>query len=238
MSWFEIIIASITVFAGSTLQGSVGFGMGLLASPILILIDPRFVPAPILLSTFVLTAFLTLREHHAIDLHGLRWAVVGRIGGTLFAGMVLVVLPEDRMTLAFGGLVLLAVALSLSGLRLEPVRSALIGAGALSGVMGTIASIGGPPMALLYQDAEGARLRATMSSFFLVGTVLSLIALRLVGRFGADEVRLTLVILPSMMLGLYLSRWTSAFLDRGHTRKTVLSLAAVSGITVIIRQLV
>mgnify|MGYP001444100149 FL=1 len=82
MSWFDILIASVTVLIGSTLQGSVGFGMGLLASPILMLIEPRFVPAPILLSTFCLTSFLAVREWDAIDVDGLRWAVVGRTGGT------------------------------------------------------------------------------------------------------------------------------------------------------------
>ena len=45
--------------------------MGLFASPILILIDERFVPAPILLATWVLTTFLILRERHAIDTQGL-----------------------------------------------------------------------------------------------------------------------------------------------------------------------
>ena len=75
-----------------------------------------------------------------------------------------------------------------------------------------------------------------MSSFFWVGTILSLSALRLVGRFGSEEVRLTLVLLPSMMLGLYASRWTAAVVDRGHTRTAVLAVAAVTGAMVIIRQ--
>lgn len=44
LTWNELVLASITVLVGSTLQASVGFGMGLLASPILILLDSRFVP--------------------------------------------------------------------------------------------------------------------------------------------------------------------------------------------------
>ena len=236
MSWLDLAIASITVLIGATLQGSVGFGMGLLASPILILIDERFVPAPILLSTTILTTFLVIRERHAIDIYGLRWALAGRVVGTVVAGTVLALLPGDRMAVVFGGFVLVAVLMSVSGLRFQPGPRVLAGAGALSGIMGTIASIGGPPMALVYQDAEGARLRATMSSFFWVGTILSLSALRLVGRFGSEEVRLTLVLLPSMMLGLYASRWTAAVVDRGHTRTAVLTVAAVTGAMVIIRQ--
>jgi hypothetical protein len=237
VSFIEIAIASITMFVGSTVQGSIGFGMGLLASPILILIDERFVPAPILLSSWVLTTFLVLRERQAIDLVGLRWAVAGRVAGTSIAGIVLAVMPQDRVTIVFGGLVLVGVAMSVSGLQLTPRRSILVGAGTLSAVMGTIASIGGPPMALVYQHAHGARLRATMSSFFWIGTVMSLVTLRLVGRFGAAEVRLALVILPAMVAGLVVSKWTAARVDRGYTRPLVLALAAAAGLAVILREL-
>ena len=237
MSFLEIAIASITVFVGSTVQGSIGFGLGLLASPILILIDQRFVPAPILLSSWVLTTFLILRERQAIDLVGLRWAVAGRVVGTFAAGIVLAVLPPDRVTIVFGGLVLIAVAMSASGLQLKPQRWNLVGAGTLSAVMGTIGSIGGPPMALVYQHVHGARLRATMSSFIWIGTVMSLATLHLVGRCGVEEVKLTLVILPAMVAGLVVSRWTAARVDRGYTRPLVLALAAAAGLTVILRQL-
>ena len=238
MSWFDILIASVTVLIGSTLQGSVGVGMGLLASPVLILIEPRFVPAPILLSTFCLTSFLAVREWDAIDVDGLRWAVVGRTGGTILAGFVLAVLPNDWMMLVLGLFVLFGVAMSMSGLKVKPTRLVLLWAGALSGVMGTIASIGGPPIALVYQDAPGARIRATMSCLVWVGTIMSLIVLWLVGRFGETELRLTLILLPGLFLGVFVSRWTAHVVDRGSTRAAVLSVAGLAGLVVVLRQLV
>ena len=238
MSWFDILIASVTVLIGSTLQGSVGFGMGLLASPILMLIEPRFVPAPILLSTFCLTSFLAVREWDAIDVDGLRWAVVGRTGGTILAGFVLAVLPNDWMMMVLGLLVLFGVAMSMSGLKVKPTRLVLLWAGALSGVMGTIASIGGPPIALVYQDAPGARIRATMSCLVWVGTIMSLIVLWLVGRFGETELRLTFILLPGLFLGVFVSRWTAHVVDRGSTRAAVLSVAGLAGLVVVLRQLV
>lgn len=238
MSYLDIALCSLTVLVGSTLQGSIGFGMGLFASPILILVDERFVPAPILLSTWVMTTFLIFRERHAIDVGGLRWAVVGRAVGTLAAATLLMFLPRDRMPLICGIIVLIGVAMSLSGLRFHPSRSVLLGAGAMSAVMGTVASIGGPPIALLYQHGTGARLRATMSSFFWIGTVMSLVVLRVMGRFGKDEVYLTLVILPGVLIGLFASHWTLAVVDRGFVRPVVLTLAAVAGLAVIVRQLI
>ena len=237
LTGLELVVAGVVMCVGATLQGSVGFGMGLVGSPVLILIDPRFVPGPVLLSTLVLTTFLTWRERHSVDVRGVGWAVAGRVVGTLAAVSVLAVLPQDWTAIVCAGVVLLAVLMSVSGLRFRPVWSVLVVAGALSGLMGTIASIGGPPVAMVYQDAKAMRLRATLSSFFWIGTIMSLVALRAVGRFGAYELRLTLFLLPSMMLGYVLSRWTKGLVDRGRTRVAVLAVATISGVVVIVRQL-
>lgn len=237
MSWVQLVLVSMTGFIGATLQGTVGFGMGIVASPLLVLLDERFVPAPILLSTLVLTTFLTLRERYAVDVQGMQSALVGRLVGTVIAGLVLTVLPADRMSIVFGAFVIVGVLMSISGIRFRPGTFVLVVAGTLSGIMGTIASIGGPAMALVYQDAEGARIRATMSSIFWFGTIISLIILRLVGMFGSDEIRLTLILLPGMLIGLYTSQWTARFIDRGYTRAVVLVTASATGIIVITRHL-
>ena len=232
----EIVFVACVVLVGAILQGSVGFGMGLLASPILILIDPRFVPGPILLSTMLLTTLLTLRERHAIDFHGIQWAMVGRVGGTVAAGLVLAVVSNDWMELLLGVVVLFGVVISFSGLRFRPNRPVLVTAGVLSGLLGTIASIGGPPMALVYQNAEGARLRGTMSGFFLLGTIVSLATLSAIGRFGFHEMGLALLMLPSVLVGFVCSRWTSRYIDQGYTRPAVLVVAAFAGTIVVFRQ--
>ena len=236
MSAEEIAFVAFVVLVGAVLQGSVGFGMGLLASPILILFDPRFVPGPVLLSTLLLTSLLTLRDRHAIDFHGIQWAMVGRIGGTVLAGFVLAVVSSHWMELLLGVAVLFGVVMSVSGLRFRPNRPVLLAAGLLSGLLGTIASIGGPPMALVYQNAEGAQLRGTMSGFFLLGTIVSLAMLSAIGRFGFYELGLALLMLPSILIGFVCSRWTSRHVDQGYTRLAVLVVAAVAGIIVVFRQ--
>ena len=238
MSSGEILTVVLTVLFGATLQGSVGFGMGLLASPILILIDPRFVPGPILLSTTVLTVLLVYRERTAIDFHGIQWAMVGRFVGTVLASAILLVVSAEQLVLLIGVFILSAVGMSLSGFRFDPIRPVLVVAGMLSGLLGTVASVGGPPMALVYQHAAGARIRSTMSGFFLLGTILSLGALWYVGRFDAYEIQLTLVMLPSVLTGFVLSKWTAVYVDRGYVRPAVLSVAAGAGLLVIIRQFV
>ena len=235
MSPLDILVVLLCSAVGFTLQGAVGFGMGLLGSPILILVDARLVPGPILASTMVFTTLLTLRERRAVDLGGLRWAVAGRAAGTIPAAALLAVLPSDQLRLLFGGIVLFAVAISISGVHVEPRPVSLLVGGALSAIMGTIAAIGGPPMALLYQHAPGARVRGTLSSLFLVGTIISLAALVLVGRFGLAELQLTLALLPGALFGFIVSRRIASRLDQGYTRSAVLTIAAVAGLIVIVR---
>ena len=135
-------------------------------------------------------------------------------------------------------MVLLAVVISVSGLHVEPRPATLLAGGALSGLMGTIAAVGGPPIALLYQHASGARVRGTLSSVFLMGTVLSLAALMLVGRFGRDELLLSLALLPGAAIGFLVSRRIASRLDRGYTRRAVLAVASVAGLIVVGRYFV
>lgn len=235
MSPLDTVLAVLCSILGFTLQGAVGFGMGILGSPLLLLIDSRFVPGPILASTMVFTCLLTLKERRAIDLSGARWAVVGRFIGTLPAAAVLAVLSAEQLRLVFGAIVLLAVGISVSGLRVEPRPVALLTGGVLSGLMGTIAAVGGPPLALLYQRAPGAQVRGTLSSVFLVGTAMSLTALVFVGRFGRSELELSLVLAPGIVIGFLLSRQIASRLDQGYTRRAVLAVAAVAGLIVVAR---
>ena len=63
------------------------------------------------------------------------------------------------------------------------------------------------------------------------------VALRIIGRLGATELRLAGILLPGVIAGFALSSVTSRLLDRGFTRIAVLGTAAVSGLVVIVQQL-
>ena len=74
--------------------------------------------------------------------------------------------------------------LSLSGCA-SGRRGTLVGAGTMSGLMGTLTSVGGPPMALVYQREQAATLRSTLAGFFLFGATWSLITLAVTGEVGS-----------------------------------------------------
>jgi hypothetical protein len=93
-------------------------------------------------------------------------------------------------------------------------------------VSGTATSIGGPPVAMLYQHASGATLRSTMGLYFLVGNVLSGSALALAGEIGGREVLRALALLPFLLVGFLLSGPLRGRVDGGALRVAVLGLSA------------
>jgi len=229
-----LLIATLVVTIGATLQGSVGFGLGMFAAPLLILIDPRFVPGPLLCTAAVFTLLLTHRERHGVQLGDLKWSLSGRVVGIAVALFALSVVPAERVAVLSGSLILMAVGLSASGLHFAIAPGSLLGAGALSGVIGTAVSAGGPPMALLYQREAGSRLRGTLSVYFFFGVTMSLAGLSLIGRFSWDEVVLALSLLPGALLGFVISRRAAQVLDRGYIRAAVLAASGMSGLLVLL----
>ena len=238
MSPLDFVLAAAVVALGTTLQGAVGFGLGLVASPFLLLIDPGLVPGPLLFSSLVLTLLLTHRERHGIVFSDLGWALSGRVFGVAAGAAALLVIAERHMAIAFGLLVILSAGITASGWKIKLKRSTLVSAGLVSGFTATTVSIGGPPMALLYQHESGPRVRGTLSAYFVVGAALSLVALHFVGRFGQADIVRAMSLLPGVLLGLLVSRPVARFLDGGYTRVTVLTVSVVAGAVVILKQII
>lgn len=237
MSVAGVVIVLVVATVGSFVQGSVGFGHNLVVAPIFVLVDERLVPGPAIASAAVLVALTALRDRRGLHLGEVGTAVIGRVPGTVVAALAVAALPADRLAVSFAALVLVAVALTASGASVRPSRSTLLGAGFLSGFMGTATSIGGPPVAMLYAGEEGRRLRGTLAGFFFVGTVMSVAALVATGSFGTEEAWLSLVPVPGVVLGFAVSSWGARHLDAGHTRPAVLAVSALSAVSVLAKAL-
>lgn len=235
MELWQYALAMTAVGVGACLQGSIGFGMGLTSAPILALASPAFLPVPLLVTATLMTGLLTVRERRYGDPRGMGWALVGRVPGSALGAAAVAYLPVRGLDATFGALILLAVALSTVGWSPGPGRGNLVTAGVLSGVMGTAVATGGAPIALVYQRAGGAQLRGTLSGFFFVGSVMSLLVLAAFGQVGLSELRDAGFLVPPMLAGLALSRYTAPRLDSGKVRQAVLAVAALASAGLLVR---
>ena len=219
--------------ASAILQGAVGFGLGMIAIPFLIYFDVRFVPGPLLVAALTLHVLVLRRDRTGVDPSGLSMLLSGRLIGTIPAALLLASLPLESMKLLVAGVVLTGALMGLLHSGGRPTWPVLFAAGAASGFMATAAGLGGPPVALVYQRETGVRLRGTLAAYFIIGTIISLLALSWAGRFTREELRLSLLLIPGTVLGYFLSRRAAAYLDAGYTRVAVLAVSVLAAFSVI-----
>lgn len=230
----ELVLAVLVVALGTAIQAAIGFGLAMVAAPLLMLLNRSFVPGPMIAAALILVLWMAYRERHAIELGNFKAALLGRFIGVPPAAAAMGMMSAAGFDILFGILVLMAVLISLArGDAIRASPKAVFLAAIASGFMSTISSIGGPPIALVYQHAKGPRLRANLSAYFALGCVISLVALSLVGKFGSQDLFPTLVLILGVMGGLVMAGPVRAFLDGRSIRPYLLGLCCLSALLVL-----
>jgi uncharacterized membrane protein YfcA len=224
-------------FVGAAVQASVGLGFGLLATPLLAMVDTDFVPGAVLVAIIPLTLSVSIGSFADIDHRGAGLAVLGRVPGVVLGTVVVATVSDRSIAIGLAVAVLLAVAMSvwLPTVAVTPGRT--IAAGTVSGFMGTTTGVGGPPMALLFQRMDPRTVRATLSAYFFAGTLLSILSLTIAGELGTRQWRLALLLLPGVVAGVLASRRLRPYLTGHWFRPTLLALCAASATVLLIQEL-
>lgn len=229
-------LAVLIVLIGSATQASIGVGLGLLAAPTLSLIDPAFIPGAIAVSVVPLTVGMAVRERDHID-PTIYQAVGGRVVGIVAGAWLLTQVGRDVVAIVIGVSVLLAVIGTASGLRFETSRRNLLIAGTASGFSGTVAGIGGPPMALTYQHADPRTLRGSLAAFNTIGSMFIIPSLVIADVIGRRELQLAALMIPGVVIGLQLGRIGVARIPAHRVRPFVLLACAASAAVLLVKQL-
>ncbi len=234
----EFLLAFLAVLTGAAIQGSIGFGLNLVLVPVLALIEPASLPGVGVLIGFPLWILVYAREHHATDRTGATWILAGHLPGAIVGGLVVTMVSVPTLTLLSGSAVLIAVIVSIIHNNVAvSTRSCLVG-GFSSGFMNTCAGIGGPPLALLYQNKTGAEVRSTLAASFFFGGLISAATLAVSGGLQWHHLTLSLALAPATILGSSLSRVVLAKIDRGLLRPAVLAFGGIAGVAVITNAIV
>jgi uncharacterized membrane protein YfcA len=235
----SILAVGAIVATGALLQASVGIGFGVLCAPLLVILAPELVPGPVLFLGLMLAAMTMTREFRSVAVRELGLAISGRIAGTAAAGVVIALLPASVFGTLFAVMILAAIGLCLANWHLLPSPRNLLVAGLLSGFMGTITSVGAPPMAMVYQNMPGPKVRATMGAFLMLGAGFSLVALALVGRFTAAQMASSAWLVPPMLLGFFVSRYFTRHVDKSRkgVKTAVLAVSGMAAVMLLLKPL-
>ncbi|MBU2711188.1 sulfite exporter TauE/SafE family protein [Zooshikella harenae] len=233
-----LFIAALTVCLGSFVQTVIGFGMAVIAAPILFFLNPEYVPGPIIFAALFNCLANVYRFRSSLSISGLKSAIVGRIPGCIVGGGLLLVANQHYLAILIAVSILFSVVMNIFKFSLPLNARNLFWAGFASGVMGISTSIGGPPIALLVQGQKASFIRANLAGFFLFSCITSLMILVPMGIFTYEHLLLSLPLLPATLLGNYIAYKIIDYVNKSLIRYGTLCLCITAVILMLIKVMV
>jgi uncharacterized protein len=232
-----VAVVATTLVLAATVQGLVGLGLALVAAPVVTLLEPQLMPELMIWLGLMMPLVTLVREHHDIDWRGLGWSLPTRVLGTVIGVFLVAWFQPAGLGIAVGLMVLTSVVLTVRLVEIPVKVPTLAGAGFVSGITGTATSIGGPPMAILYQHRPPHQIRSTLGVFFVLGAGMSLTGLGIAGQLERSTFLLALSMVPALVIGFGLSRVANRHVPRHHIRTGVLLVCGLSAAVVLVRSL-
>lgn len=230
-------VMALMIFTAAFMQGVGGVGFAMFAAPAAAIWYPQLVPGPLLALGGFVALLTTLRERRHVIWPAVGTALVGRGAGTLVAVYAMGQLAARSLNLLFAILILSAVVLSVAGLHIAASRRNVGMAGVFSGVMGTLTSVGSPPLAIAFQHTPPENLRATLGLILFIGASFSLAMLWLTGHYSLHQLFLSIALAPFMFLGFALSSRARSKISPTAVRRMLLSFCACAAIGLLWRTL-
>ena len=230
-----ILIMAVT--AAAALAGLTGFGFNLLSVPLLVLVIEPHAAVVLSLMLGILTSGIMLTSSRLRS--QVRWRSVSMlliaaaaglpVGSVLFAK----IRPLD-LQLVVSGLSLAYVVITVARVNPASVRSRAFGpfAGFASGLLSASTGFSGPP-AIAYAYSQrwpSAQLRATLTSYILAITVLTVSLLALEGQLTFGLLQMSLALSPGVVIGILAGQMIFRRLPSQHFQTLVLILLAVMGV--------
>jgi uncharacterized membrane protein YfcA len=225
-----LVLAGLAVAAGAVAQAVTGLGFSLVSAPLLIALEgPRDgVRLNLVLSALINVVLLVPQRHEVRTRDAVRLIVPAAIVTPLAAWGARRA-DTDVLLVAAGLLTVASAGVLIAGVQLR--RSSSTVAGAISGVMNTIAGIGGPIVALhaLHERWPADERRATFQLYFLL--------LNLAGIIALGPRWPSIVLLLGLGAGWVVGRAVAGHVPESAGRAATLAVAAGGGAVAMARGL-
>jgi uncharacterized membrane protein YfcA len=201
----------IVIFLATVIRSAFGFGEALIAVPLLALVAPVDVAAPLaMLVSITVSLIAVLQDWRKIHLRSAGWLVLSTMFGIPLGLLLLRTVTEPVVKALLGVLIILFA--SYSVLRREMLElkndnwAYLFGFSA--GVLGGAYGMNGPPLVVYgsLRRWSPERFRATLQGYFLPASLLGMCGYWLAGLWTPAVNKLYLLSLPAVLAATLLGR--------------------------------
>ncbi|NNF95392.1 MAG: sulfite exporter TauE/SafE family protein [Halobacteria archaeon] len=201
-----VVLILITAY---TFRGVTGFGSGLIAIPLLVLILPISIVVPmIILLDYTASVSHSIKHREATQWNTIFPLLPFTLAGVLFALFIFKTVDTNLLVKTLGVMVLLFALYNL--ISLTPHRQGgklwAVPAGLFGGLVGTLFGTGGPFYVIYLQlrHLDKTAFRATIASIFMIDGGIRIGGFVLSGFFIQETLLLAALGLPIMFLAMYL----------------------------------
>jgi len=213
----QVGLVTLIVVTAYTFRGVAGFGSGLIAIPLLVLILPISVVVPMM----VLLDYTASVTHSIKHREATQWRIIWpllpfTVIGVLLALFLFKTVDTNLLVKSLGVFILLFALYNLFAPKPRRQGSVLWAApaGTLGGLVGTLFGTGGPLYVIYLQlrHLNKTAFRATVASIFMIDGGIRVAGFLLSGFFTRETLLLAVSALPLMLLAMYLG---------GHIHTTI-----------------
>ena len=228
----------LAIFFAAFIQSITGFGLVIIAAPLLMFFYEPKLTVPIMLliacSSNAVQGFFMRRE---ANLPLIRWMYLGMLAGQPVGFFFFTHVSNDALKVFINVIVLLSLLLmQISHRRIPECRRNTIITGMLSGFTAITTGMGGLPFLiyLAYATMPPNTFRATCFVYFFLGNATSLISYLIGGFPLSAALHEYIFLLPALALGIIVGHESIRFMPAALLRKLVFAMLYVaSGYTIV-----
>ncbi len=213
-TWAVVAVICFATF----IRSAFGFGEALIAVPLLALVIPVGVAAPVaVLVSITVAAIVVAEDWRAIHVPSAMRLVVATLAGAPFGLLLLTTAPERAVKTVLALCIMAFSAYSLAGARRVAAASEGLAwiFGFAAGVLGGAYGMNGPPL-VIYGTLRGwspREFRATLQGYFLPASIVVMAGYWLTGLWVPAVTHYFLLALPGALLAILLGRVANRRLD-------------------------
>lgn len=210
MEWAVLEIPAVLFFA-STIRSAFGFGEALVAVPLMALVIPIEVAAPLAVLVSITIALIAVaQDWRQIHVRSALWLVLSTLAGIPLGLLLLKDVPEAIVKAVLAVVIVSFSVYSLVGRKRPELKTDGMAwlFGFLAGVLGGAYGMNGPPLAL-YGSWRGwppKHFRATLQGYFLPASVVGMCGYGLAGLWTPAVNRFYLWSLPLVVAAVFAGR--------------------------------